>query len=155
PPLRIPRQGTITLQSCADITEYYKALVTPTLYGTTDPQPLASGYVWAVEALEGLSPLDVTQATRDAFQLGLSAKPCWIEVTPGKTSFPAPFFYPEMVDLVAELLRNQFDIWIISASNVWSVRWMVLHALNPQLRQRGLNAGLLPDHIIGISTLLT
>jgi hypothetical protein len=59
-----------------------------------------------------------------------------------------------MVELLAQLLHHKFDLWIFSASNVWSVRWMVLHALNPLLRQHGVKTGISPDHVIGISMLL-
>jgi len=55
---------------------------------------------------------------------------------------------------MAELLRHQFDVWIVSAGNVWSMRWVVLEVLNPKLRALGLNAGLRPDHLLGVSTLL-
>jgi hypothetical protein len=58
------------------------------------------------------------------------------------------------VELIAELVRLRFDVWIVSASNVWSVRWMVLHALNPLLCERGLKAGLAASHVVGVSTLL-
>ena len=59
-----------------------------------------------------------------------------------------------MVDLLAELVRQEFDVWVVSASNVWSVRWMVLHGLNPLLRERKAARGIQADHVIGISTLL-
>ncbi|HYG34985.1 MAG TPA: hypothetical protein VEC99_09385, partial [Clostridia bacterium] len=74
---------------------------------------------------------------------------------PGKTYYPAPRFYVEMVELMGELLRHKYDVWVVSASNIWSVRWMILHALNPLLKARGIKQGLRPDHVVGISTLLT
>jgi len=45
-----------------------------------------------------------------------------------------------MVELIGELRRHDFDVWIISASNVWSVRWMVARALNPLLEAHGAQA---------------
>jgi hypothetical protein len=155
-PFRPPGQETVSLAACADLTEYYEAFLAPTAHGRSDPTPLANGYVWAVEIMAGLSPLDVVRATGEAFALSQAAatQPCRIEVTPGRTGYPAPFFYAEMVDLIAELLRRRFDVWIVSASNVWSVRWMVLRALNPLLRQRGLRQGIRGDQVIGIATLL-
>jgi hypothetical protein len=60
-----------------------------------------------------------------------------------------------VVELLAALLRHRFDVWIVSASNVWSVRWMVQEELNPRLREHGVRRGLRADHVIGISTLLT
>jgi len=98
--------------------------------------------------------LDVVNATRTAFGLSNSSKPAFIEVTPGRTTFPVPFFYPEMVELLAVLLRHRFDIWIVSAGNVWSIRSMVQHVLNPSLRRLGVNHGIRADHILGVSTLL-
>jgi phosphoserine phosphatase len=154
PPFRVPGGDLMELSSCDDVTQYYEALLAPTAHEGRDPTPLANGYAWAVEIMENLSPLDVVNATRTAFEWPQPARPAFIEVTPGKTAFPVPFFYPEAVELIAELVRLRFDVWIVSASNVWSVRWMVLRALNPLLRQRGLKAGLAASHVVGISTLL-
>ncbi len=154
PPFRVPGGRRITVKPCADLTEYYEAFLAPTAHGNGDTTPLANGYVWAVEIMEGLRPWEVAHATKCAFEMSEPGQRRLIEVTPGKSAYPAPFFYPEMVELLAELLRHRFEVWIISASNVWSVRWMVLHALNPRLRERGLDAGVRADHVVGISTLL-
>ncbi|MBE0540057.1 MAG: hypothetical protein IH623_01540 [Verrucomicrobia bacterium] len=154
PPFRLPGRGRITLQASADITEYYEAFLTPTAHGERDPTPLANSYAWAIEVLAGLRVSDVVEATREVCRLSRLPAPSHIEVTPGKTRYPVPTFYPEMIELVAELLRRQFDVWIVSGTNVWSVRWMVKHELNPRLRQYGLRTGLRADHIIGVSTLL-
>jgi hypothetical protein len=154
PPFRPPGETRITLESSADITEYYEAFLTPSTHGESDPAPFSNGYVWAVEVMEGLRPLDVIRATRTAYEHPRSAKLGFIEVTPGKTVFPVPFFYPEMVELIAELLRHRFDLWVVSAGNVWSMRWMILQVLNPKLRQLGVSQGLRADHLLGVSTLL-
>jgi hypothetical protein len=95
------------------------------------------------------------EATRQAYRMARVGVVHSIEVTPGKTAYPAPFFYPEMVELLARLLQHQFDVWIVSASNVWSVRWMVVKALPLLLRQHGVRATIAPDRIVGISTLLS
>lgn len=154
PPFQVPGRDPMELSGCADVTQYYEALLAPTAHEGRDPSPLANGYAWAVEIMENLRLLDVVNATRSAFEWPQPTKPAFIEVTPGKTAVPVPFFYPEAVELIAELVRLGFDVWIVSASSVWSVRWMVLHALNPLLRQRGLKAGLPASHVVGISTLL-
>ncbi len=154
PSFRVPGGSRVKLSACADVTQYYEAFLAPTAHEGRDPTPLANGYAWVVEIMEGLSPLDVVNATRRAFEWPQPTKPAFIEVTPGKTAMPVPFFYPEAVELIAELVRLRYDVWIISASNVWSVRWMVLHALNPLLHQRGLKAGLAANHVVGISVLL-
>jgi len=154
PPFRAAGKPRLTLETASDITEYYREFLSPTAHGTADPSPLSNGYVWAVEVMQGLTPLDVIKATRTAFEWPQPSRPSYIEVTPGKTAFPVPFFYPEMVELMAELLRHRFEPWIVSAGNVWSIRWMILHALNPMLRRLGVTRGLRSENIIGVSTLL-
>lgn len=151
PPLKLPGGRVLTLETCEDVTQYYEAFLAPTVHGARDPSPLSNGYVWAVEMMAGLKLSRVVEATRRAFEWPVET----IEVTPGKTAYTVPVFYPEMVDLMAALLRNDFDVRIVSASNVWSVRWMVLHGLDPLLRARGIRQGLAPDRVIGVSTLLS
>ena len=155
PPIRLPGQGLSTLQTSADVAAYYEAFLAPTAHGAKDPMPLANAYAWAVEIMQGLRPSDVVTATRRAFEWPRPTTPAFIEAGAGKTAYPVPFFYPEMVELIAALMRHEFDVWIVSASNVWSVRWIVLHALNPLLRELDVREGLRSDHVIGISTLLT
>jgi hypothetical protein len=154
PPFHLPEKGRVTLEVSVDPTAYYEAFLAPTAHGERDPTPLANGYAWAVEVMQGLSPLDVVEATRKACEFARPNGPGWIEATPGKTRFPAPVFYPEMVEMLAQLVRHAFDVWIVSASNVWSVRWMVREQLNPRLRARGARKGLRADHVLGVSTLL-
>ncbi len=154
PSFRLPGKGRRTLSGSADITEYYEAFLSPTMHGKLDTTPLANSYAWAIEVLAGLRVSDVVGATQEVCRLSRLPAPGYIEVTPGKTRFPVPTFYPEMVELVAELVRRSFDVWIVSATNVWGVRYMVQNELNPRLRQHGVRTGLRPDHIIGISTLL-
>ena len=111
-------RGKIDLQSCADIVEYYNQLLAPTMHGENDPSPKTTGYAWAIEALGGLRLSEVVEATREVCELARSNKHDFITVTPGRTVLPVPRFYPEMLELLAELIRHEFDIWIISASNV-------------------------------------
>jgi hypothetical protein len=155
PSFRVPGRDLLEPASCDDVAEYYEALLAPTAHEGRDPTPLSTAYAWAVEIMENLRPLDVVKGTRTAFEWPQPTKPAFIEVTPGKTAMPVPFFYPEAVELIGELVRLRFDVWVVSASNVWSVRWMVLHALNPLLRERGLKTGLAADHVVGVSTLLS
>jgi hypothetical protein len=154
PSFRLPEGASVALGSELDLTAYYEAYLAPTVHGAADPTALANGYAWVVEIMEGLSPWDVVQATKEAFGFGEPMQPRMIEVTAGKTSFPAPFFYPAMVELIGELRRHEFDVWVISASNVWSVRWMVTKALNPLLEAHGAATGIPSDHVVGISALL-
>lgn len=149
PPFRAPSGKWVRMAGCAAVTEYYEALLAAGAHLEGGPALMASGYAWAVEIMAGLRPAQIVAATRAACE-----GPARIEVTPGTTGYAAPFFYAEMVELIAELARLRFELWIVSASNVWSVRWMVLEALNPLLRERGLRRGLRSDHVIGISCLL-
>ncbi len=154
PSFRSPAGSQVAARALSDLTEYYEALLAPTVHGPADPTPLAGGYVWAVEVMEGLRVTDVIQATTQAYRLAQPGSLQPIEVTPGKTAYPAPFFYPPMVELLATLLKNGFSLWIVSASNVWSVRWMVREVLNPMLRQLGAPQGIPPQQIAGVSVLL-
>jgi len=158
PPHLCPRfragQNVVKMENCADVTEYYEALLSPTVHGTRDTQPLANGYAWATQVMEGLPLTEVVNATRAAYEWSDPEHPGVIEVTPGRTAYPVPFFYPEMVELLVQLLEHRFDVWIISASNAWSVRWMVIHALNPRLLECGAPSPLRADHVVGISMLL-
>lgn len=154
PSFRLPQGASVALDSGPDLTAYYEAFLAPTVHGAADPTALANGYAWVVEIMEGLSPWEVVQATKEAYGFGEPMQPRMIEVTAGKTRFPAPFFYPEMVELIGELRRHEFDVWVISASNVWSVRWMVTKALNPLLAAHGAVSGIPADHVVGISALL-
>src|SRR5262249_36819599 len=155
PVIQVPGKHKISLAQCSDVTEYYEALLSPTAHGSDDPAPLANGYVWAAQVLEGLTVAEVAAATARVFSVGQRGGHLRIDVTPGKTSYPAPRFRVEMVELIAHLLRAKYEIWIVSASNVWSVRWMVLYGLNPLLRKHGIREGLKPKHVIGVTTLLT
>lgn len=154
PEFRSRRGQRISPRSGADLTDYYEAFLDPTAHGDLDPTPLANGYVWATTVMQGLSVQDVVRATREVWKLSRPGRNTFIATAPGRTGYPVPFFYPEMIDLLALLLQCGFDVWIVSASNVWSVRWMVLEALNPLLRSRRARMPIRPDHVIGVSTLL-
>jgi hypothetical protein len=154
PGFRTPAGPRVNPHSPPDLTTYYEALLAPTVHGPADPTPLASGYVWAVEAMSNLRVGDILQATEEAYRRSGADSVGSIEVTPGRPAYPAPYFYPEMVDLLAALLRHGFSLWILSASNIWSVRWMVQEALNPMLRERGAPRGIPPGQIVGVSVLL-
>lgn len=154
PPFRAGGR-VITPASVANLAEYYEAFLSPTAHGRNDPEPLANGYVWAVEAMQGLTAAQVVEATCAVHAMSEPMKLRRIIIRPDGPSWPVPFFYPEMVELIAHMITASFQVWIVSATNVWSVRWMVQHALNPALREHGLTHGIPPDHVIGIATLLT
>jgi len=152
PPFKVNGRPVVA-EATADLASYYEALLSPTVHGSKDPTPLASGYVWAVQAMRDLTVRDVVCATEQVWAKSQPGQHPRIEVTTGGPSYPVPFFHAEMLELLAELLRNEFDVWIFSASNAWSVRWVVTRILNPELKARGAT-GIPAEHVIGITTLL-
>jgi phosphoserine phosphatase len=154
PPIVVPGKGRVSIEQCSDIMEYYEAMLRPTADHDADPAPMANGYIWATEALEGLSLGVAVAATATACRLGQSSEQKYIQATPGGLKYPAPRLHPEMVELIAHLLRCEYDVWIVSATCVWSVRWMILYGLNPLLPKYGVRKGVRPDRVIGVATLL-
>lgn len=154
PPLALEDGALKPIAAFADATEYYESLLGLGAAVDADAAPMSTGYVWAAEAMHGLAVRQVADATARAFRMSQPGCVRPIEVRPGGRSYPAPFFYPEMVELIAVLLARRFDIWIVSASNVWSVRWMVLRALNPLLRARAGGRQIDAGKVVGVSTLL-
>jgi phosphoserine phosphatase len=145
----------VSLATAADAVEYYEALLSgPTVHGDKDPAMFSNGHTWAVEILQGLTVLDVVKATQTAFEFSKRAHPYFIQVSKSGPSYPTPFFYEAILELLANLLQRGFDVWIISASPVWCVRWMVMHGLNPRLKRFGIKDGIAPNRILGISTLM-
>lgn len=155
PPLARPEGGTLAIRDCASVTDFYERMLSPTVHGREDPTPLANGYAWAVQVMSGLPLAEVVAATREVLALAGPGAPATIQPGPGSGSFAVPQFHPEMVELIAVLLRHEFQVWIVSASNVWSVRWLVLHGLNPLLAEHEGSPGLAPERVIGVATLLT
>jgi hypothetical protein len=155
PAFRRPGGRIVKPDQPPDLTRYYEEYSAPTVHGAKDPTPLANAYTWAVEAMQGLRVSDVVAATVEAMSQSRPGTLPEIAVTPGRTAYPAPFFQPEMVELIATLLRHSFQVWVVSASNVWSVRCLVLEYLNPRLRQLGVRNGIAANQVLGTSTLLT
>ena len=127
-------------QNIADI---YEKLLDSTKHHSADKAPYLNAYAWTVQIMAGHTPQEIVDATAIAYGNG----------TPS-SDVKKPYLYPEMVELVAELRKAGFDVWVISASNVWSVRWMVTSPLNALLQKRGVQNGIPADHVIGINTLL-
>ncbi len=154
PAFRRPDGRKVNLRRCADVTEYYEDFLAPTAHGSRDSTALANGYVWAVECLDGLCLADVVEAAQEILALSNQNEPAFIEASPGGQCYPVPVFYPSMVELIGALIQNDFEIWIVSASNVWSVRWLVMHGLNPRLRALGVKKEVRPQNVVGVSSLL-
>jgi phosphoserine phosphatase len=154
PPLATADGGTLSLRECKAVTEYYERFLHPTAHGVDDPAPLANGYAWAVQAMAGLRLAEVIEATESVHTWSGQGEAAAIQPAPGTKAFPVPRFNPAMVELIAVLLRHEFAVWIVSASNVWSVRWWTLYALNPLLTAQGIECGVAPEQVIGVATLL-
>jgi len=150
----------INLQHAIDVTDYYESLLQVTSHQSDDDEPYSIGYAWAVQVMAGLTLDQVVLATEKAYAKGAaehdqtSDSETKIDVTMGKTSYRRPFFYPEMVDLLGTCLDSGYEVWIISASNVWTVRWMVMNVLNQKLAQHGYTGRMIPQRVIGVNTLI-
>lgn len=154
PPFRTTGGRRISLRTLPDLTAYYEALLEGTGHGSEDPNPYTLGYTWAVQIMAGLTPAEVVRATAAVATRARVGEERLIEVTRGTTAYPVPWFHPPMVELVAALLGRGFQVWIVSASNAWSVRWMVRQRLNPALAALGCRSGVPPAHVIGVAPLL-
>lgn len=154
PPFRTAAGRRVETARLPDLTAYYEALLEGSGHGAADPAPLTRGYLWAAQILAGLTVAQVVRATAAVAAAAREGESGRLEVTPGRTAYPLPWFYPEMVELVAVLLNHGFAVWIVSASNVWSVRWMVLRVLNPRLRRLGCRRSVPPEQVIGVAPLL-
>lgn len=145
----------VQVENPVDLISYYEALLDPTIHGSEDPTPLSNAYAWAVQIMGGLSVNDVVNATERAFGLSAPDRLVPIKVQAGLSPFPAPFLYPGSVELIAALLRRDISVWVVSASNAWSVRWMVQSVLNRRLESLGVPRGIPNSQVIGLSCLLT
>lgn len=153
---------TLVSPERCDLLEYYDYLCRPTPHHRyPDDSPDLLSFSWLVEIMAGLTPQDVVEAAAEAYDQGSGEQDRWqfpgetrLEISPGKHSFRRPFFQPEMVDLVAALLQNDYEVWVITAGNAWSARWLVTKVLNEKLKARGVTPGIAPDHVLGITTAL-
>ena len=60
-----------------------------------------------------------------------------------------------MIDLVGFFIANGFNVYVLTASNILSVRYLVMKELNPKIHEKyGTTIAILPDHVIGVSTLM-
>lgn len=118
-----------------DIYEYYEELHSINNRGNSIS--FVNAYAWSTQIFTGLSPFEIIESTKSAYEQRTNEK-----------------IYDEMLDLISELLKNKYDIYIISGSNVWTVRWMVQNAINTELTKRGFKEGIKLSHVFGISTFM-
>lgn len=142
------------LHSSFDIIKHYENLLDATKHQKLDSSPYANAYAWAVQVMQGLSPLKVIQATEQAYNNESALKDHLDLKSDTKVKhFRRPYFYPEMIDLIGAFIENKYDVYIVSASNIWSVRWMA-SKLNQKLKKSGFQGAIDLKNVIGVSTLL-
>lgn len=146
----------ISLANSPTLLDYYHHLTKATAHQTLDTAIEMIGYNWAVLIMQGLTPMDIINATEIAYADGIGAKELQGSANPEDKNLPflRPFFYPQMVEFIGVLLAHSYDVWVISSSNSWSVRWMLLKAIDEQLSKEGFAKLLQPTRVMGISTLL-
>lgn len=102
---------------------------------------------WLVQVLAGMRPADVRDLARATLAKEL-ARPIGEELLATGPDDPQPVvmatgirYHAEMRELVAALQRHGFDVWVVSASNQWTV----------EVAAAGI--GIPADHVIAIRTL--
>jgi len=150
----IEKDTLISLKPPLSLLQYYHHLTQATVHHSLDTAIEMIGYNWAVLVMQGLTPQDIIKSTQKAFDGGSGKTELYKENIDISGGFLRPFFYPQMVELIGVLLKHNYDVWVISSSNSWSVRWMLLKALNEQLKNLDFDKLLLPTRVMGISTLL-
>ena len=151
----------ISIGTATDPTEYYEKIMEAYSYDKNDITGPLIGYSWVVQTMDGKTPFNIIEASRNAYMDNKSANDrqagteTIIEVTPGKTAYKVPFYRPETVNLIGNLILNGFDVYIVSASNVWSVRYMITKELTKLMKKEfGKNLSIKPENIYGINTLV-
>lgn len=151
----------VSVTNVSDLTEYYEKFMESTAHHTNDDISVMNGYVWLTQMMEGLSPLDIINETKKGYMSGAASKDrelgkvTKIDVTEGKTSYGVPFFHPETVDLIGNLLINNYDVYFVSASNVWTIRYMVTKELTKLIKEKfKKDLTIPPENVFGISTLI-
>ncbi|MFN4151556.1 MAG: hypothetical protein ACK4IX_11480, partial [Candidatus Sericytochromatia bacterium] len=116
----------VSIDSVTDLTDYYEKIVNSTDH-KDDQAPYIFSYGWIVQAMQGMTVDQVVNATKSAYnnnsaindrKNNIESK---IEVTKDKTSYRVPFFHDETVDLIGNLILNDYDIYFVSGSNIWTI----------------------------------
>ncbi len=147
----------ITMDTAENLPAYYENFLSATKHHELESTPYENGYGWVVQIMAPMSPADWLPSTEKAFSDGVSesdTKSADLKETK-INGYRMPFFYPEMVDLYGVLLKNGYKVYISSASNVHTVRWMVLNKLNPRIQAlHGKDLAIPAQNVIGISCLM-
>lgn len=122
--------------------EYYNYLMKSNNHQSLEESEIINGYIWLVQALSGNNLKDILNLNIDLF-------------VKDSSSLNKPFFQPEIIDLIGNLLINGFKVYIVSATNTWTIRFFILNQLNVLLKKI-FNKDIMikPDNIFGINTLI-
>ncbi len=140
-----------------DVKVYYETFLSATGHQPGETSIYSNGYAWLAQSMAGMTPADIVSFTEKAYANGIAINDLGNkELQETKINgYRQPFFYPEMVDLAGLFLKNGYDVYVLSASNVWTVRWMVTNQLNPMIQAKhGKNLMIAPDHVIAVATLI-
>lgn len=137
-----PQLGNPDVKS---VSGYYDALL------HLEPNSHTNAYLWAAQSLSGLNLRQIIEATKRVMDKGEAS----FELNKTQAfivgDFPVPYIYPEMVELYAVLIRNGIEPFVVSASNIWSVRYTVLKYLNPKISAKnGMDSIVKPENVFGI-----
>jgi hypothetical protein len=121
--------------------DYYNQLLNATDH-SIDEAPHSVAYAWVVQIMQNINLNTLIEFT-DSIMFNKTSE------------YNNPFFYPEMIDLVGVLIKNGFQVNIVSASNIWSVRRLVGNFLNPLLKKtHGDSIFIDLKKVYGMNTLL-
>lgn len=128
--------------------EYYLCLMESLKVYNNEESEIINGYIWLVQALSGLSLRQIID-----ININISEKNNYQSLNDKKNI--EPFFQPEIIDLIGKLLINNFNVYIVSASNTWIVRYIVINQLNKILNEKfKKNIKISSENIYGVSTLI-
>ena len=136
----------VSLGLNANPVEYYEKFMYATFHQNKDQSEIINGYSWLVQAMTGLNLSDLVKIVKETYNQNTN-------INNGK--YLTPFFYSEMLDLIGNLIIQGFNIYIVSASNVWTVRYMVTEFLNNLLKEKfQKDIKIHPKNVYGINTLI-
>ncbi|VFQ45037.1 HAD family hydrolase [Desulfoluna butyratoxydans] len=147
----------VSLETVKNLPEFYEDFLSATKHQKGEKTPYSNSYAWVVQILAGMTPDQILPYSEKAFGNNVAKQDSGAaDLKETKINgYRMPFFYPEMVDLYGNLLKNGYEVYVCSASNVWTVRWMVAANLNKLLEAKfGKGVAIAPDHVIGVNVLL-
>ena len=107
-----------------------------------DPDRMEPAYAWAVQLMAGHSPQEVREITLQVIWFSLKQK-VGAQQKIGNKSYPSSIrIYEPMRRLIRDLQKNQFDVWVVSASSQYLVESFAKRV------------GIQPDRVIGVRSKL-